>query len=45
MLYVLIHTKLINGREELTKMHLHNERKVEMRAWERYGGPGNFEKM
>ncbi|KAF9482624.1 hypothetical protein BDN70DRAFT_408987 [Pholiota conissans] len=38
-------TVKINGVSRLRPMYLYKERDVEMKAWEKYGGPEAFEKM
>ncbi|KAF8199116.1 hypothetical protein BJ912DRAFT_950960 [Pholiota molesta] len=37
--------KKINGVDRIMPMFLYKERDVEMKAWEKYGGPEGFEKM
>ncbi len=38
-------TKIRGIGDTTVKMFLYSEREVEMRAWEKYGGPEGFERM
>lgn len=35
----------INGAYQIMPMHNYRERDIEMKAWEKYGGPERFEEM
>ena len=38
-------TKIPGIGDTIVKMFLYSEKEVEMRAWEKYGGPEGFERM